>query len=108
MSRMLVSCFVALALPVSLSLPRAAAAEPEPKATYEKYCQKCHGPDGKGDTTAGRAVKVVSLVDPKFAVDEAAFMKLIKDNKKHATPLKKASEEEVAAAAKHARTLVGP
>jgi mono/diheme cytochrome c family protein len=96
-----------LALVAAAALPLVAAA-PDPKATYEKSCQKCHGPDGKGETTAGRAAKVVPLQDPKFAVGEAEFRKLIADNKKHAKPLKKLSEEEIQAAAKHARTLVGP
>jgi mono/diheme cytochrome c family protein len=40
--------------------PRSLAAAGDPskgKATYEKLCMACHGPQGKGDGPAGRMLK---------------------------------------------------
>src|SRR5579859_3933777 len=34
------------------------------KAAWEKDCQKCHGPDGKGDTKMGKKVEVKDYTDP--------------------------------------------
>lgn len=31
-------------------------------ATYKAKCAMCHGPDGKGETPTGKAMKVTSLV----------------------------------------------
>lgn len=36
-------------------------------ATFKQKCATCHGPDGKGDTPAGKAMKVRSFSDPDVA-----------------------------------------
>jgi mono/diheme cytochrome c family protein len=36
-------------------------------ATYKQKCAACHGPDGKGDTPAGKSTKVRSFADPEVA-----------------------------------------
>ncbi|HEX6532399.1 MAG TPA: cytochrome c [Nitrospira sp.] len=49
-----------LALGLVMSKIPAVAASAVPakgKAAYEKYCLVCHGPQGKGDGPAGRALK---------------------------------------------------
>lgn len=49
--------------------------------TWEKSCQKCHGPDGKGDTKMGKKMEVKDLTDGKYQAtftDEQAF-KAIKE-----------------------------
>lgn len=33
-------------------------------AIYKTKCAMCHGPDGKGDTPAGKAMKVQDLASP--------------------------------------------
>lgn len=33
-------------------------------ATYKQKCASCHGPDGKGETPAGKAMKVRSFGSP--------------------------------------------
>src|ERR1043166_3312219 len=33
-------------------------------ATYKQKCASCHGPDGKGETPAGKAMKVRNFGDP--------------------------------------------
>jgi cytochrome c6 len=36
----------------------AAKADDTAEATYKAKCQMCHGPDGKGETPTGKAMKV--------------------------------------------------
>jgi len=36
----------------------AARADNTAEATYKSKCQMCHGPDGKGETPTGKAMKV--------------------------------------------------
>ena len=36
-------------------------------ATYKQKCVSCHGADGKGETPAGKAMKVKSFADPDVA-----------------------------------------
>ena len=36
-------------------------------AVYKQKCAACHGPDGKGDTPAGKSTKVRSFADPEVA-----------------------------------------
>jgi cytochrome c553 len=54
------------------------------KANWDKHCAKCHGADGKGQTTMGKKLKVADYTDAavqaKFT-DEEAF-KITKEGKK--------------------------
>jgi cytochrome c553 len=54
------------------------------KANWEKHCQKCHGADGKGQTTMGKKLKVkdytVAAEQKKFTDEEAT--KITKEGKK--------------------------
>ena len=54
------------------------------KANWDKHCAKCHGADGKGQTTMGKKLKVMDYTDAavqaKFT-DEEAF-KITKEGKK--------------------------
>jgi len=46
------------------------------KAVYEKACAKCHGADGKGQTTMGKRLGAKDYTDPKVQSelkDEAAI-----------------------------------
>jgi cytochrome c553 len=50
-------------------------------ANWEKTCQKCHGPDGKGATKIGAKMGVKDFTDAKYQAsftDEQAF-KAIKE-----------------------------
>jgi cytochrome c553 len=51
-----------LALAASTAALSAADAGP----IWEKTCQKCHGPDGKGDTKMGKKMEVKDLTDAKY------------------------------------------
>ncbi|MEO8429394.1 MAG: cytochrome c [Verrucomicrobiota bacterium] len=51
------------------------------KENWEKHCQKCHGPDGKGQTKMGRQSGAKDYTDPKVQAeltDEKA-VKIIKE-----------------------------
>jgi mono/diheme cytochrome c family protein len=39
------------------------------KAIYEKDCAKCHGADGKGQTTMGKKLGAKDYTDPKVQSD---------------------------------------
>jgi mono/diheme cytochrome c family protein len=54
------------------------------KALYEEHCSKCHGKDGKGQTTMGKKMGAKDYTDPKVqdAVSDAAFTKSIKEGLK--------------------------
>jgi mono/diheme cytochrome c family protein len=45
-------------------LPSRALSDEASASFYKKKCASCHGPDGKGDTPAGKATKVRSFADP--------------------------------------------
>jgi len=77
----------------------------EVKENWEKHCQKCHGPDGKGQTKMGRQSGVKDYTDPKVQEelkDENA-VKIIKEgivekDKKKMDPYKdKLTDEEIKA-----------
>src|SRR5678815_2776469 len=71
---------VVMAFLVSAASLRAADA----KATYDKQCAKCHGPDGKGQTKMGKQAGARDYTDPQvqasFTDEQAA--KAIKDGVK--------------------------
>lgn len=68
------------------------------KANWEKHCSKCHGADGKGQTTMGKKLKVLDYTDPKAQAkftDEQAI-KIIKEGKKEGDKtLMKAYKDEL-------------
>lgn len=81
------------------------------KANWTKHCTKCHGEDGKGQTTMGKKLKVKDYTDPKVQAeftDEQAF-KITKEGKKEGDKtLMKGfadvlSDEEINALVKHVR-----
>src|SRR5262245_33355657 len=60
------------------------ASAEDAKATYEKDCTKCHGPDGKGDTKMGKKSGCKDYTDAKVQTelkDDVAF-KAIKEGLK--------------------------
>ena len=55
----------ALAVAVMLCAP--ARADDKSATLYKQKCAACHGTDGKGDTLAGKSMKVRSFADPEVA-----------------------------------------
>jgi mono/diheme cytochrome c family protein len=76
-------------------------------AVFKARCAQCHGEEGKPDTPISKGLKVSPLAgNAKVAgAGEAELVKAIKANPKHASVTAKVSDEELAAAAAHARTL---
>jgi mono/diheme cytochrome c family protein len=48
-------------------LSASAKADDKSAAIYKQKCVSCHAPDGKGETPAGKAMKVRSFADPEVA-----------------------------------------
>jgi mono/diheme cytochrome c family protein len=74
---------------VGLLCCRLAAAEPPSEkdgaAVYKARCARCHGDNGKTDTSVGRVLKVAPLVDdPRLArMAPAAIAQLVMSDPKH-------------------------
>jgi cytochrome c553 len=64
MKKMIVAAILTAFLVSAASL-RAADA----KATYDKQCAKCHGPDGKGQTKMGKQAGAKDYTDPKVQAE---------------------------------------
>src|SRR5262245_38463140 len=64
-----------LAAAVMFSEP--ARSDDKSAAVYKQKCASCHGPDGKGETAAGKAMQVRSFASPettKMSDDELAAL----------------------------------
>jgi len=101
----------ALVLSMILLAPLPAfAADVDGKAVYGKSCSNCHGPDGLGQTPAGKALKTVSLVDPQWTTP-AALPKIeaaVRDGVPRMPAMKaKLTPEEIAAVARYVQQLAG-
>ncbi len=54
------------------------------KENWTKHCQKCHGEDGKGQTTMGKKLKVKDYTDAKVqeSMKDEEMIKITKEGKK--------------------------
>ena len=59
------SVTVILSVVVVCALTTAAYAQDDASALYKSKCQVCHGPDGKGDTPAGKKVGARDFHSPE-------------------------------------------
>ena len=86
---------VALATIGFLSAPikaDAAAAE----ATYNAKCAMCHGPDGKGETTTGKMMKVKDLSSEEVQkMSDADLTSVISSGKSKMPPYKTLSADQM-------------
>jgi len=87
-----------IALLTSVFLAGASVVAADVKTNWEKHCQKCHGADGKGQTTMGKKLKLLDYTNPehqKKFTDEEAF-KITKEGKKEGDKtLMKAYKDEL-------------
>jgi mono/diheme cytochrome c family protein len=81
------------------------------KENWEKNCQKCHGPDGKGQTTMGKRLGIKDYSEAKVqdAMKDEEMAKAIKEGVKDGEKIKmKAfgealSDDEIKALVKYVR-----
>ena len=54
------------------------------KENWDKSCKKCHGPEGKGDTTIGKKLEIKDFADAKVqaSLKDDAMFKAIKEGVK--------------------------
>jgi mono/diheme cytochrome c family protein len=102
--KMLVS-MAALSLVAVMAVP--AIAQDDADALYKSRCQACHGPDGKGDTPAGKKLGVKDFHSPdvsKMSDQELAeFTKKGKD--KMPAYDKKLTDDQIKQLITYIRTL---
>ena len=92
-----------------VALAAGASAEPDGAALYQAKCASCHGADGRGDTPVGKALKIRSLLEPRWAAEDApaAIAKVVREGSPGMPPLaSKLSAAEIEAVAKATRDLV--
>lgn len=107
MKKLIASSIIALVIPVGIALAA------DGKAIYDKSCAKCHGADGKGDTTMGRKLACKDYSDAKVqsALTDEAATKAVKEGyttaegKQVMKPSQDLSEEDVKAVVAYLRTL---
>ena len=82
---------------------------------YKSQCSTCHGKDGKGQTTAGKAAGVKDWTDGKTlkALTDAQFIEQVRkgkkgdDGKEKMPPFKKLTDEQVKSLIVYVRTNFG-
>jgi cytochrome c6 len=79
-----VTWFFALLLAFLFLLAVSARADAE--ANYKAKCAGCHGPDGTGNTAAGKAMKVRDFHDPEVQKETDAELADIISNGKNKMP----------------------
>ena len=95
-------------LGASLTIPMYASAE-DGAAVFKAQCAKCHGETGESDTPAAKTLKVPKLKgDAKVAgLSLEDIVKSVKANEKHKSFAMKLSDDQINAAAGHAKQLAG-
>ena len=82
MRKALMGMVFVMSFVVFASFLDAARADSAAEATYKSKCQACHGPDGKGETPAGKAMKVKDFASPDVVkISDAELAGIIQDGK---------------------------
>jgi len=90
-----------------LLLSGPAKSEDKSAASYKQKCAACHGPDGKGDTPAGKSTKVRSFADPDVIKQSDDDLAAMIDKGKNKMPAygKSLKPEEIKALVAYVRSL---
>ena len=82
-------------------------AQDDAVALYKSKCQICHGPDGKGDTLAGKKVGAKDLHSPDVVktADTALFDVVKKGKEKMPAYNGKLTDDQIKALIKYIRSL---
>ena len=88
-------------------LTSAAKAEGDAAATYKAKCAMCHGPDGKGETPTGKAMKVRSLTSDEVKKESDAELTgiIVKGKGKMPAYDKKLTDDQIKDLVKFIRSL---
>jgi mono/diheme cytochrome c family protein len=103
-------CFglASAALCAGLALAGVASAEPDGKALYEKNCASCHGPDARGNTPVGKALKIMDLGTKHWASPDSIpeIVKVVRDGVPRMPAMSaKLKPEEIEAVARFTQQL---
>ncbi len=74
------------------------AAETKPSETFDKYCAKCHGDDGKAKTFKGKMVKARNFTDAEWqsGVTDEQLIQSVTEGKDDMPPFgKKLTKEQI-------------
>lgn len=78
-------------------------------AVYKDQCAKCHGAEGKSDTSIGKKMKIPPLAANASiaAMSESEIAARIKGVTKHPSKAKGMSDDDLNAVAAHVKRLAG-
>jgi mono/diheme cytochrome c family protein len=95
------TALVGVVLVPSRALPDEASA-----GFYKQKCAGCHGPDGKGETPAGKAMKVRNFADPAVvAMSDDELAGVITNGKGKMPKYPSLKPEQVKALVEYCRSL---
>jgi cytochrome c6 len=99
--------FAVLAAALSVWAAAPSRAQSAGEKVYKAKCAMCHGPDGKGETPAGKATKArdFNAEDVKKETDEEWTEVIVKGKNKMPSYDKKLKEDEIKELVKYIRTL---
>lgn len=82
-------------------------AQDDAAALYKTKCQVCHGPDGKGDTVAGKKVGAKDLHSPEVSkLSDTALFDIVKSGKQKMPAYdKKLADDQIKSLIKYIRSL---
>jgi mono/diheme cytochrome c family protein len=74
---------------------------------YKAKCQMCHGPDGQGNTPAGKIAKIVSFKDPSVVnASDSDLIPVVKNGKNKMPGFTgKLSDDQINSVIAYIRTL---
>jgi cytochrome c6 len=90
-----------------IALANPARAQDSPEGLYKAKCQACHGPDGKGETAAGKKLGTKDLHSPEVVkMSDAELFDITKKGKdKMPAYDKKLTDDQIKELIKYIRTL---
>jgi mono/diheme cytochrome c family protein len=97
-NKMIWSCRLAVVaiFAAAVLLSPAAKADNAAESTYKAKCAACHGPDGKGETATGKAMKVKDLASEEVQkLSDADLTDAISKGKGKMPPYKTLTPEQV-------------
>ena len=89
--------FVGIAA-IGIAAYAAGTPEDHPSELFKQYCAKCHGDDGKAQTTKGKFLKARNFTDAEWQADKtnAELIKTVTDGKDDMPPFgKKLTAEQI-------------